>query len=94
MERFPGLYRAQVLENRDPDKLGRLKVSFATLDAAATTWARPCLPPSQIHAPFVPPDIGEAVWLMFESGDIDRPVWIGWAWTSGATNPPTYPAGF
>jgi uncharacterized protein involved in type VI secretion and phage assembly len=94
MADLPGLYRADVMDNRDPEKLGRLKVRFALAEAAATAWAKACLPPAQMHAPFVPPDVGDPVWIMFEGGDPYSPVWLGCAWTAGTSNPPAYPAGF
>jgi len=94
MSNLPGLYSAVVVDNRDPEKLGRLKVRFATVDAAASAWARACLAPAQMNTAFAPPEIGSEVWIMFDGGEAYRPVWIGCAWNAATSNPPTYPAGF
>lgn len=36
-------------------------------------WALPCLPPSQITVPA----IGDQVWVGFEKGDLNSPIWFG-----------------
>lgn len=70
-----GKYAGTVFDNRDPKRLGRVRalvpeVGFAE---AATDWAFPCVPFGSLN---VPPD-GSNVWVEFEAGNIDRPIWSG-----------------
>jgi hypothetical protein len=79
---YPGLYRATVMINVDPELRGRLMLSIPdVLSFVPSTWAEPCTalagptgPPMGVY--MVPP-IGAGVWVMFEQGDAGRPVWIG-----------------
>ena len=46
-----------------------------------TTWALPCVPFAGINAGFFAvPAIGSAVWIEFEQGDPDYPIWAGCFW--------------
>ncbi|WP_430391771.1 phage baseplate assembly protein V [Dyella sp. 20L07] len=67
-----GLYRASVRNNVDPLERGRLEVDVPNL-FASPVWAEACVPSKQ----FCTPNIGDGVWLMFEAGVVDYPVWIG-----------------
>jgi uncharacterized protein involved in type VI secretion and phage assembly len=51
-------------------------------------WAMPCVPLAGpgMGAVLVPP-VGAGVWLQFEAGDPDRPVWVGGYWSSAAEAP-------
>ncbi len=71
--RFCGIYRGVVMENTDPQSLMRLRVQVPAVLDTQNIWALPCIP---IGATVLP-TIGEGVWIMFESGDTDRPVWMG-----------------
>ena len=64
-----GLYLA-VVKSR-PDALMRIQVEFPTLNI--TEWAQACVPVGSRTAP----SVNSAVWVMFEQGDMHRPVWIG-----------------
>jgi uncharacterized protein involved in type VI secretion and phage assembly len=66
----------------DPERRGRLMITVPdVLGLAPSTWAEPCVPLS--GAPGVPmgiytvPPLGSAVWVEFEQGDPDHPVWVG-----------------
>jgi uncharacterized protein involved in type VI secretion and phage assembly len=84
--KFFGKYRGTVEDNADPDGRGRLKLSVPdVLGARTSTWAEACVPlagppmmPMGVH--FVPPR-GSAVWVEFERGAWDRPIWVGCIWS-------------
>ena len=83
--RFFGKYRGLVIDNDDPEKLGRLKVCVPSVLGAdvVTGWAMPCVPfggaPNQ-GVLFVP-EINAGVWIEFEEGDLEFPVWVGTFWS-------------
>ena len=69
-----GLYRAVVKNVTDPEGRGRIKVACAQLWGNDTTdWVWPCAPANSAALPA----IGDQVWLGFEAGDEDHPVWLG-----------------
>ena len=91
MELF-GLYRATVLSNIDPTKTGRLQLQFPLAGTVIpSTWAVPCLSAADARAvalrEFVLPPIGSMVWVMFDAGDPDFPIWMGCAWPDEAFRP-------
>lgn len=52
------------------------------------TWAMPCLPMAGINTGvFTVPMIGSGVWIEFERGDPDYPIWVGGYWGSAAEVP-------
>lgn len=68
------IYRAVVTDNRDPQKLGRLRVQIPHLGGAGTTdWIWPVVTGGH----WVIPAPGEQVWIAFEAGDEETPVWMG-----------------
>lgn len=87
--RYYGLYRATVINNIDPLQRGRIQViaSDAT-GIVPTTWAEPCVPMAGIQQGiYTVPIIGAGVWVQFENGDPDYPVWTGGWWGSAAEVP-------
>lgn len=73
--RFPGIYRGVVVDNKDPENNRRLKLQIPqVLNAAVTEWAWP-VDPSNLE--LTPPAIGQGVWVMFEGGDANFPIWVG-----------------
>jgi uncharacterized protein involved in type VI secretion and phage assembly len=79
---FYGKYRGKVESNSDPMKLGRLKVSCpAVLGAGKSSWALPCTPYAGKKVGFfaMPPE-GANIWVEFEGGDPDYPIWSGCFW--------------
>jgi hypothetical protein len=69
-----GLYRGVVVDATDPQMLHRLRVEIPTLLGTDPAWALPCVPAASIGS--VPP-VGAVVWVAFEEGDVDQPVWLG-----------------
>ena len=84
--RFFGLWRGIVTNVNDPLGLGRVKAKVHELlgDEGETDWATPCLPSGGW---LFLPKTNDGVWVAFEAGDINRPVWLGF-WTSKVDKPP------
>jgi len=52
------------------------------------TWAMPCVPVAGMQNGMVAlPMIGSGVWIEFEQGDPDYPIWTGCYWGSAAEVP-------
>ena len=79
-QRYYGKYRGLVTDNRDPDKAGRLKLRVPSILAdEETDWALPCLPFAGMAGAglFLVPETDAQVWVEFEAGDLNRPIWTG-----------------
>lgn len=78
-----------VTDNKDPDKLLRVKVKFPTLSAQDTTWWIPVVSygAGKERGWFFLPEVNDEVLVAFEHGDINRPVVIGALW-NGKDKPP------
>ena len=87
--RFYGKYRGVVLNNVDPMQMGRLQVQVPDVTALApASWAMPCVPVAGIQNGMMAlPMIGSGVWVEFEHGDPDYPIWVGCFWGSAAEVP-------
>ena len=87
--RFYGKYRGVVLNNIDPMQQGRLLVQVPDVSGVLpASWAMPCVPMAGIQAGmFALPIIGSGVWVEFEQGDADHPIWVGCFWGSTAELP-------
>jgi len=74
-----GKFRGTVLQNIDPMNIGRLMVTVTDAsNVIPTTWAMPCFPFAGIQNGFYAvPAIGSGVWIEFEQGNTDYPVWTG-----------------
>lgn len=85
MRQFWGKYRGTVVNNEDPLMLGRLQVSAPqALGEVLTAWAMPCVPYAGLQVGFyMMPPVGAAVWVEFEGGDLDYPIWSGCFWREG-----------
>ena len=93
-----GKYRGFVNDNADPEKLARVKLRVpALLGEAETGWALPCLPCGGLanQGFFSVPGVGAQVWVEFEGGNLDFPIWTGTFWQQSgdapeeAQDPPT-----
>jgi uncharacterized protein involved in type VI secretion and phage assembly len=87
--RFYGKYRGTVVNNVDPLQTGRLQAIVPDVSAVMlTSWAMPCMPVGGIQTGvFALPPIGAGVWVEFEQGDPDYPIWTGSYWGSAAEVP-------
>lgn len=77
--RFYGKYRGVVVNNIDVNQLGRIQVQVPEIGPLPLlTWAMPCLPVGGMQMGFFSvPLVGAGVWVEFEQGDPDYPIWTG-----------------
>ncbi len=89
--RFFGKYRGTVLQNIDPEGRGRLLVQVAEVWGLSTSsWALPCLPSGGLlMGMYLIPPMKAKVWIEFEHGDPDYPIWVGCWWGSLPEPPAT-----
>ncbi|MEI7770101.1 MAG: phage baseplate assembly protein V [Chloroflexales bacterium] len=83
--RFFGKYRGFVVDNADPEHLGRLTLQVPSVLGASvvTGWALPCLPyggAANQGFLFIPEEKA-GVWVEFEEGDLEFPIWTGTFWS-------------
>ena len=91
MNQFFGKYRGKVENNLDPMLQGRLQVSVpAVMGEGRLSWAMPCLPyAGSGEGFFVIPPVGANIWVEFEAGDPNYPIWSGCFWGPGEAPDPT-----
>lgn len=78
--KFTALYIGQVVDNADPEKLGRVRVRIPGLIEQKSRWAFPLGWPgagTKKRGMFAPPPKGADVGVMFHQGDIDHPYYLG-----------------
>jgi hypothetical protein len=100
-QRFYGKFRGTVIDNIDPLQTGRIMAQVPDVfGEIPTSWCMPCVPAAGIQAGlFIVPPIGSQVWIEFEQGDRDYPIWSGGFWGTVAevpifaTAPPAIPPG-
>ncbi len=100
-KKFYGKYRGLVIDNIDPMQIGRILAQVPdVLGLVPSSWAMPCVPVAGIQAgTFMVPPIGSQVWMEFEQGNPDYPIWTGGFWGTVAevpilaTAPPAIPPG-
>jgi Type VI secretion system/phage-baseplate injector OB domain len=88
-KKFYGKYRGLVIDNIDPMQMGRIMAQVPdVLGLIPSSWAMPCVPFAGIQAgAFMVPPIGGQVWIEFEQGNPDYPIWTGGFWGTVATAP-------
>jgi len=79
-----GKYRGKVVDNNDPDKRGSVRVVVPAVMGEKQLWALPCVPYAGPDVGFfaIPP-VDASVWVEFENGKRDRPIWTGCFWAAG-----------
>jgi hypothetical protein len=89
MKRYYGKYRGTVINNIDPEQRGRIMAIVPdVLGITPSSWAMPCVPiAGKQEGVFVVPQIGAGVWIEFEQGDPDYPIWVGGFWGAFAEVP-------
>jgi uncharacterized protein involved in type VI secretion and phage assembly len=82
---FYGKYRGIVTNNRDPLMLGRVRIRVPdVLSDQESGWAMPSVPYAGNGVGlFLVPPVDASVWVEFEHGDPDYPIWTGCFWAQG-----------
>lgn len=80
-QRCYGKYRGTVVDNNDPKQMARLRLLVPAVlgPNVVTGWATACIPyggADQQACLFIPP-VGAGVWVEFEAGDREFPIWSG-----------------
>jgi len=80
---------AIVTDNKDPSKLGRVKVKVPVLSDKDTSWWAPIvmLGAGKNRGWFFIPEVNDEVLVLFEHGDVSRPLVVGALW-GGKDKPP------
>lgn len=81
MGTFLGIYRAVVVNAVDPSRRSRVQVRVPDVLGTDVAWALPCVPVGSRAVP----KVGAGIWVMFEAGDPDDPVWMGVLRAAGQT---------
>ena len=89
-KRYYGTYRGVVIDTKDPDGLGRVRVLVPSIghktpeDVHPNIWAWPKFPGlsvgkkgGQMHGVYWPADVDDQVWVEFEAGDQKFPIYCG-----------------
>ena len=87
-----GKYRGVVSDNKDPEMRGRIKAQVPDVFGdKESTWAMPCAPYAgdDVGLYLIPPK-NASVWIEFEQGDPNCPIWTGCFWAQ--TEVPAKPA--
>ena len=96
--RFLGKYQGTVVNNIDPMQRGRLIVEVPdVLGVVPSSWAEACVPLAGPTGPpmgiYLVPPIGAGVWVEFEYGEPERPIWVGCRWGAQSDIPTLAKAG-
>ena len=89
---YYGKYRALVTDVKDPEKRGRIRVQCPkVLGDAKSAWCEPCVPVSyDLGGDFAIPKVGEFVWVEFEAGDANYPIYTGGLWSTNKSPSSSY----
>ena len=87
--RMYGVAVGLVIDNKDPQALGRVRLKLPALsDDEIGHWARiAVLMAGADRGTFFPPEVGDEVLVAFEHGDVARPYVLGGLW-NGQDKPP------
>ncbi len=83
--RYFGKYRGVVTDNDDKQGLCRIMARVpAVMGDAEVGWALPSLPfAGDGHGQVMLPEVDSMVWIEFEAGNLDFPIWSGGFFRSG-----------
>jgi uncharacterized protein involved in type VI secretion and phage assembly len=87
--RYYGKYRGTVVNNADPMQQGRIQAMVPDVTGPIpSTWAMACVPiTGKQSGIWALPQIGTGVWIEYEQGDPNYPIWSGCWWGSAAEPP-------
>lgn len=93
--KYYGKYRGTVVQNVDPEQRGRIQVLVPDVsNVVPSTWATACVPlAGKSMGTYLVPQVGSGVWIEYEQGDADFPIWTGCFWGLAAEVPPLAIAG-
>ncbi len=78
---YTGKYRGKVLSTEDLTMSGKLLCEVPALPGMLLNWATPSVPYAGIEQGlFALPPEGSDVWIEFENGNPDNPIWSGGYW--------------
>jgi uncharacterized protein involved in type VI secretion and phage assembly len=88
-QKYYGKYRGTVINNVDPMQIGRIQAMVPDVsNFIPSSWAMPCVPiAGKQMGSFLLPQIGSGVWVEFEQGNPDYPIWTGCFWGIAAEVP-------
>lgn len=91
-KKFYGKYKATVVLNIDPEMRGRIMCMVPdVLGLVPSSWCEACAPLAGPTGPpmgvYLVPPIGASVWVEFEQGDPDKPIWTGCRFERGDVPP-------
>jgi uncharacterized protein involved in type VI secretion and phage assembly len=90
--RFDGVYVATVMDNRDQEGRGRVKICLPWMPEIEP-WARVAVPfAGQNRGIYFYPQVDDEVLVAFETGDVRSPYIIGCLWSLQSRSPATEPA--
>lgn len=80
--KYYGKYRGTVVQNVDLEQRGRIQVLVPDVSKVLpTTWASACVPlAGKSMGTYLVPQIGSGVWIEYEQGDVEYPIWTGCFW--------------
>lgn len=89
LNKYYGKYVGRVEDIQDPRELGRLKVfvpevhgvDTVTGDFIKSGWSLPCVGGGTEAGMFFLPKPGDLVWVEFQAGDVEVPIWSHGPWT-------------
>jgi len=92
--RYYGKFRGTVISNFDPMGQARLQVLVPEVSPAPlASWATVCTPVGGLqHGMFAVPPPQTGVWVEFEGGDPDYPIWTGCFYGDGLESPKQAPS--
>ena len=82
---FYGKFRGVVSDNNDPNNMGRIRAKVLDIFGGYESgWALPALPYAGDGVGlFLIPPTNASVWIEFEQGDPEYPIWSGCFWAQG-----------
>ena len=79
-----GMHVARVVDLKDPDKLGRIKISYPWLDSEQTAWVRMIVPHAgKDRGWYALPELDDEVLVGYEHGNTDHPIVLGCLYNKG-----------